>query len=150
MRFRLLLTLTFLTVAATAQVNPVKSGRATVNGHVYCADTNAPARRVSVQLETVKQASERIKDAPQYGGLPTGGIVKTALDGSFTFTNIPPGVYYVAVSAEGYLSPRIDAADIDNAEPPPPAGQPPLAIPKVTAQSDQTLTSIFALSAARP
>lgn len=125
--------------ALTLAAQTAKPGTGTVTGHVYCADTNAPARMASVQLETAKQAAERGSSEPsRYEGLPAGGIVKTGFDGSFAFTNIAPGAYYIVVSAERYLSPRADAADIDSAEPPPPAGQPPLAIPRVNVQADQT------------
>ncbi|MDQ1451086.1 MAG: hypothetical protein QOK38_952 [Acidobacteriaceae bacterium] len=133
-----LLLLPVLSLAATAQNNSAKQGSGTVTGHVYCADTNAPARMAQVQLETVKDAEQRsaIRPQPSYN-LPDGGIVQTALDGSFVIPKVPPGSYYVVATAAGYLSPRADAKDIDNAESPPAAGQPPLVIPKVDVQADQ-------------
>ena len=133
------LLLPLLTLAATAQNNSAKRGTGTVTGHVYCADTNAPARMASVQLEPAKDADDRGAGRPfQYSGPPPGGIVQTAFDGSFTFSAVPPGSYYVVVSAPGYLSPRANGKDFDSAEPQPPAGQPPIVIPKVDVQADQT------------
>jgi len=63
--------------------------------------------------------------------------VQTGLDGSFVIPKVPPGSYYVVATAAGYLSPRAEAKDIDNAEPPPAAGQPPLVIPRVDVQAGQ-------------
>jgi hypothetical protein len=138
MRLWPLLLLALPTLAAMAQ-NSAKPGTGAVTGHVYCADTNAPARVAQVQLETVRDAEQRsaIHPQPSYN-LPAGGIVQTALDGGFVIPKVPPGSYYVVATAAGYLSPRADAKDIDNAEPSPPAGQPPLVIPRVDVQADQT------------
>ena len=69
--------------------------------------------------------------------MPVGGIVQTAIDGSFVIPNVPPGRYYVVAALPGYLSPRLNAEDDDEALPPAPAGQPPVAIPKVDVQADQ-------------
>ncbi|MES2392087.1 MAG: carboxypeptidase-like regulatory domain-containing protein [Acidobacteriota bacterium] len=133
------LLLPFVALAATAQ-NSAKPGTDTVTGHIYCADTNAPARTAQVQLESVKDAEQRSKAySHSSGDSPTGGIVQTALDGSFVIPKVPPGSYYVVATAAGYLSPRADAKDIDNAEPPPPAGQPPLVLPRVDVQADQAV-----------
>jgi hypothetical protein len=133
-----LLLLPILALAASAQ-NSAKLGTGTVTGHVYCADTNAPARMAQVQLEMLKDAEQRSTSHSQPTfGMPAGGIVQTALDGSFVIPNVPRGSYYVVVTSAGYLSPRADAKDIDDAEPPSPAGQPPLAIPRVDVQPDQT------------
>ena len=133
-----LLFLALLALAATAQNNSAKPGTGTVTGHVYCADTNAPARGAQVQLESVKGAQHRLAGHGQAtSDMPAGGIVQTALDGGFVIPNVPPGSYYVVAKATGYLSPRAGAKDIDDAEPPPPAGQPPLVIPRVDVQADQ-------------
>jgi hypothetical protein len=133
-----LLLLPLLALAATAQNNSAKPGTGTVTGHVYCADTNAPARGAQVQVETVKNTEHRLAGHGQASSdMPAGGIVQTALDGSFVIPNVPPGSYYVVAKVAGYLSPRAGAKDIDDAEPPPPAGQPPLVIPRVDVQADQ-------------
>jgi hypothetical protein len=131
------LLLSVLALAAAAQ-NSAKPGTGTVTGHVYFADTNAPARMAQVKLETVKDAEQRSASHPESShNLPVGGIVQTVLDGSFVIPKVPPGSYYVVATAAGYLSPRADAKDIDDAEPPSPAGQPPLVIPRVDVQADQ-------------
>ena len=46
-----------LTLAATPQNNSAKPGTGTATGHVYCADTNAPARMASVRLKPVKETA---------------------------------------------------------------------------------------------
>jgi hypothetical protein len=134
------LLLPLLTIAATAQTNTsARRAAGTVTGHVYCADTNTPARMASVQLERLEDVEDRGADRPyHYSGPPSGGVVQTAFDGSFTFSSVPPGSYYVVVSAPGYLSPRANGDEFDNAAPQPPAGQQPIVIPKVNVQADQT------------
>ncbi len=132
-----LLFLPFLTLAASAQnSSAAKPGTGTVTGHVYCADTNAPARAASVQLEPVKDA-KRSGTSLFSGDAPAGGIARTGFDGSFTLSKVPPGSYYVVASAQGYLSPMPNDDESDDAEPQPPAGQPPVVIPRVDVQADQ-------------
>jgi hypothetical protein len=136
MRSRSLLLVPLLTLASVAQNNFAKSATGTVTGHVYCADTNAPARMASVQLEPVSDAEKQ--SGPQSLDDPPGGVVQTALDGGFVIRNTAPGSYYVIASKLGYLSPRPHDDDSDIAEPQPPAGQPPIVIPRVDVQADQT------------
>jgi hypothetical protein len=132
------LLLSVLALTATAQ-NPARPGTGAVAGHVYCADTNAPARMASVQLESVKEAEQRSGAHPHFSGdTPAGGVAQTGFDGSFTLSNVPPGAYYVVAAKAGYLSPHASVEDFDTAEPEPPAGQPPIVIPKVDVQADQT------------
>jgi Carboxypeptidase regulatory-like domain len=139
MRFWLLL-LPFLAVAASAQSG--HSGRhasGTVTGHVYCADTNAPARVASVQLAPVKKVEQGSPTHVHLNvELPAGGVAQTAFDGSFALSRVPPGSYYVIVVKAGYLSPRSNDDDGDDVEPQPPAGQPPVVVPRVDVQADQT------------
>jgi hypothetical protein len=132
-----LLFLPFLTLAASAQSSSAaKPGTGTVTGHVYCADTNAPARVASVQLEPVKDAKQ--SGASLFtGDAPVGGIARTGFDGSFTLSKVPPGSYYVVASAQGYLTPLPNGDESDDAEPKPPAGQPPVVIPRVDVGADQ-------------
>jgi hypothetical protein len=133
-----LLLLPLLTIAATAQTNPsARRATGTVTGHVYCADTNTPARLASVQLAPVKNAEERSGTSVHVTDLPAGGVSQTGLDGSFTLTRVPPGSYYVIVVKAGYLSPRPRDDDSDDIEPQPPPGQPPLVVPRVDVQAGQ-------------
>jgi hypothetical protein len=136
-----LLLLSLLTLVGIAQ-NSAKPGTGTVTGHVYCADTNAPARMARVRLESVNDAQQHEGSNPQDSpDMPVGGIVQTALDGSFVIPNVPPGRYYIVASLPGYLSPRQNAGDDDEALPPAPAGQPPVVIPKVDVQADQAASA---------
>ena len=109
-----LLLLASSTLAATAQ-SSAKPGTGTVTGHVYCADTNAPARMASVQLKPVKE-SHLARHGSARIGMPASGIVQTALDGSFAIPNVAPGSYYVIVTASGYLSPHPHDDNSDDSE----------------------------------
>jgi hypothetical protein len=68
-------------------------------GHVYCADTNAPARMAKVLLlpkanSTTKNKSEGSASLPGAG---------TDFDGAFRIDNVPAGEYYVYALLPGYL-----------------------------------------------
>lgn len=101
MRPWLLLLLSLFTLAVTAQSNSAKPATSTVTGHVYCADTNAPARMASVMLEPVRIVDE--------AGIVTSGshsqimmtAVQTGLDGSFMIPKVSPGAYYVIAYKAG-------------------------------------------------
>lgn len=136
-----LLLLSILTIAATAQTNSsARQGTGTATGHIYCADTNAPARLAAVKLAPVKKADERSRTSGHISvtDLPAGGVAQTGFDGSFTLTGVPPGSYYVIVRKTGYLSPRPNEDDSDDVEPQPPPGQPPAVVPTIDVQADQT------------
>jgi hypothetical protein len=135
-----LLLLSFSTLTATAQ-SSAKPGTGIVTGHIYCADTNAPARMASVQLKPVKKIAPRPGTDPHDIGMPASGVVQTALDGSFAIPNVAPGSYYVIVTASGYLSPHPpddNSANSDDAKTQPPASKPPVTIPRVDLTADQT------------
>jgi hypothetical protein len=135
-----LLLLASSTLAATAQSSG-KPGTGTVTGHVYCADTNAPARMASVQLKPVKEIAPRPGTDPHDIGLPANGVVETALDGSFAIPNVAPGSYYVIVTASGYLSPHPhddNSDDSDDAKTKPSASKPLATISRVDLTADQT------------
>jgi len=137
MRPWLLLPLASLTLAATAQSTSAKLGTGTVTGHVYCADTNAPARMASVQLEPISHA-EKLSGPPIFTANGSSGrIVQTALDGGFVIPSVAPGAYYVVVNAPGYLPPEAADDDIDDTGPRAPSKQPRLVIPKVDVTADQ-------------
>jgi len=75
-------------------------------GHVYCTDTNTPARLAKVTLLPVTDdPAPRTTDK---AGKRTGQVfnpIQTVLDGSFTMPRVEPGYYYVIVQYPGYVSP---------------------------------------------
>jgi hypothetical protein len=78
----------------------------TVSGHVYFADTKAPARKAMVYLEPVATLQ---RDAPpdRGGGHDDGSVilaVGTQFDGSYLFTHVASGSYYVIAACPGYVS----------------------------------------------
>src|ERR1700761_8412498 len=112
------LLLPFLTIAATAQYNSAaRHPTGAITGHIYCGDTNAPARMASVQLDPIK-GPKRSGASRISGDVPAGGVAQTGFDGSFTLSRVSPGSYYVITSKPGYLSTRPD--DDNEAEPTPP------------------------------
>jgi hypothetical protein len=103
-----LLVIPALCLSCTAQSTAsARQKTTTVTGHVYCADTNAPARFASVMLEPVS-----LIEKPHLPGGKNEGhaeimvtAVETTLDGSFTLPKVSPGTYYVIAYKAGYLSP---------------------------------------------
>ncbi len=91
-------------------VDPSTNG-GTVVGHVYCADTHAPAHLARVSLSPVPQAGS------QGGGRFGGGMVTADMDGAFLIQGVAPGSYYVNVQMPGYVSPlqSVAAADLRDA-----------------------------------
>lgn len=81
-----------------------------VTGHVFCADTNEPARFASVSLEAVPDPSAAKSDASHGRFASFGGgatiSVETTLDGSFALSKVKPGDYFVIVSQPGYIKAR--------------------------------------------
>lgn len=70
---------------------------ATVTGHVYCADTQKPARFANiVLLPTDSQGGRSARGS---------GFATTGSDGSFRIEGISPGDYYAEVIMPGYLQP---------------------------------------------
>lgn len=100
-----LLLLPLFVLATMAQSTSAKPATSTVTGHVYCADTYAPARMASVMLEPLRVVDE--------AGIVTAGShsqimmtsVQTGLDGSFAIPKVRTGAYYVVAYKPGYLSP---------------------------------------------
>ena len=77
-------------------------------GHVYCSDTNAPARLAKVTLVPVPPdsgpstpAEKETHQSPHTLYTP----IQTLLDGSFTMPHVEPGYYYLVVQYPGYVSP---------------------------------------------
>jgi hypothetical protein len=98
----------------TAQA-PGKEVFGTVTGHVFCEDTNAPARLARVTLVAVKDVSDFDPDAKKNDSGRTYSLIETMLDGSFAATKVKPGTYYVVAEKEGYLSgmERFNADDLN-------------------------------------
>jgi hypothetical protein len=67
----------------------------TVTGHVYCADTQKPARFANIRLQSVEAQ----------GGRFGGGFATTGSDGSFRIIGVAPGDYYADVMMPGYVQP---------------------------------------------
>lgn len=90
----LLWTVALGTVSFVVHAQNTDSG--TVTGHVFCADTQKPARFASIRLQPVDGQAGR-------GG--RGGFATTGSDGSFRITGVPPGDYYADVTMPGYIQP---------------------------------------------
>jgi hypothetical protein len=77
-----------------------------VNGHVYLGDTKTPARKATVYLQPAAALRE---DGPPGGGnRRDNGItisIETSFDGSYSFSHVPFGSYYVVAVQPGYISP---------------------------------------------
>jgi hypothetical protein len=69
----------------------------TVTGHVYCADTQKPARFANIRLQPVDAEGGRF-------GI-RGGFATTGSDGSFRITGVSAGDYYADVMMPGYVQP---------------------------------------------
>jgi hypothetical protein len=86
-------------------------GFGSIVGHVYCADTNAPARFARVTIEPVEDFKRVDLDAKPLavpGRIPSTTLMETKPDGSFAIENVIPGTYYILVELAGYLSPLTD------------------------------------------
>ncbi len=93
-------------VPVLSQSSPTDEGIATssVSGHIYCADTNAPARMAMVVLQPADAVDNYRPDSSAQVTTHAEGV-QTQLDGSFSIPHVSPGTYYVIASAPGYLSP---------------------------------------------
>jgi hypothetical protein len=106
------------TICVTQQVNDGKPSdsadkavtSASVTGRVFLDDTKAPCRKATVQLQPVALLQT---DAPPNGrgGHEQGGPVTTEIeaqfDGSYSFTHVALGSYYVVATCPGYVSPLL-------------------------------------------
>ncbi|HEV2577714.1 MAG TPA: carboxypeptidase regulatory-like domain-containing protein [Acidobacteriaceae bacterium] len=98
-----------------------KPGTGTVTGHVFCQDTQKPARFAQVTLLAVPPA---VTAMPKLDGTDTKTIeafrksmndamssttfvmTETGLDGSFAAEDLAPGDYFVMASVGGYIQPH--------------------------------------------
>ena len=68
----------------------------TVNGRVYCADTNLPARLAQVSLDAYStDTSGHV--------LHTGKVAITDLDGRFSIAGVSEGTYVISIHLTGYM-----------------------------------------------
>ncbi|MFY9936978.1 MAG: carboxypeptidase-like regulatory domain-containing protein, partial [Silvibacterium sp.] len=108
------------TPAPEATGSVAESVFGSVSGHVYCADTNAPARFATVTLQPAPEKTEaspgkRIAPAPQSAPPAT----RTGLDGGFHFSVVRPGTYFLVADYPGYVSPiaKLSADELKSKEP---------------------------------
>lgn len=103
---RLFVPLLGMTAMLTATRHAIgqSSDSGTVTGHVYCADTQRPARFANIRLRPAEERDAR------FGGFASGrgGFATTGSDGSFRITGIAPGDYYADVMMPGYIQPLAD------------------------------------------
>lgn len=87
-----------------AQARSGVSGR--VTGHVYCGDTNGPARLANVTLQPVpaKKTKAETNAGSENADAEQTASVMTDLSGAFTVEHVTPGLYYVIVELPGYLN----------------------------------------------
>jgi hypothetical protein len=96
-------------------------GFGSVVGHVYCADTNAPARFARVTIEPVedfKRVTPEAKSSSAPAHFPSTTLTETRPDGSFAIEYVTPGTYYILVELAGYLSPLTEFASDEITIPP--------------------------------
>ena len=104
--------LLFTTAAAqtpASSSNHAESATGVVTGHVYCSDTNEPARLATVMLEPVPPDPKPPTASGAAAAKSTAertGTVMTALDGSYSIGDVHPGAYYVIVEERGYVNAR--------------------------------------------
>jgi hypothetical protein len=108
LRLGFLLLLSILAGATAARGQSGDSG--SVSGHVYCADTQKPARFASVHLRMAAPGS--LTSGRRFG--QGTSFATTGADGSFSVSNLEPGDYLVDASLPGYLRPLrgLDGDDI--------------------------------------
>ena len=92
-----------------------------VTGHVYCMDTNGPARQARVTLQSAAEIADFDAQAQREtrvrGAVRASNSVETRLDGSFTIEGLSPGIYYVMAELAGYISPVAQFNEYELQEP---------------------------------
>jgi len=113
---RLLFVLLLLPATVLAQQN---SAFGTVSGHVYCSDTQQPARMGQIELSSIPDPPAAGSSAKKEPSEPRNISVKIGLDGSFLFPRVPPGNYYVVADRPGYIGPESQFTDAEIGSPAP-------------------------------
>lgn len=133
--------LLLLAAPALAQTHTATAPEPTgaVSGHVYCGDTNQPARFAHVSLEAIPDASVASTSTKPSAHSNAATSVETSLDGSYTLSGVRPGSYYVIVELTGYIKPR-DIFTKEQIADPAPAMRALVAaaLPHVTVESGHT------------
>lgn len=82
-------------------------GTGAVSGQVICGDTQQPARLAHVVLQPIVDLHSPVLGGKTDGYHPEGifHLQTVGLDGRFTIPAVAPGLYYVIVEQEGYVSP---------------------------------------------
>jgi hypothetical protein len=92
-------------------------GAGSVSGHVYCADTNKPARLARVTVEPVDDLRAVQVDASgnflRRRGAATAVLTETGKDGAYSIDSLPPGQYYIVAELPGYLSPLTEFTSVN-------------------------------------
>lgn len=81
----------------------VPGGTGAINGYVYCADTNTPARMATVRVQSV--SSLGLDSGGPGEGSQDGVVTSTGMDGAFRVDRLTPGDYVVLATLRGYLFP---------------------------------------------
>jgi hypothetical protein len=112
---RIFILLLFLPSTILAQQN---STFGTVSGHVYCTDTQQPARLGEIRLSSFPEpsAAGSAKKEPSEARNISANI---GLDGSFLFPHVPPGNYSVIADRPGYIAPEAQFTDAEIGSPAP-------------------------------
>ncbi|QEE30135.1 carboxypeptidase regulatory-like domain-containing protein [Terriglobus albidus] len=88
-----------------------------VTGHIFCADTHAPARQAKISLVPLPEENGKSADLLRRGRGRGEGF--SDLNGAFVIDHASPGTYAVQVELTGYLDPMsgIDLSDWESLEP---------------------------------
>jgi hypothetical protein len=121
------------------------SSTGTVTGHVYLDDTKGPARKAKVSLQPTDALQSNAPHNRSSGQSDSRVTIEieTSFDGSFSFSHVANGAYYVIASYPGYLSPLAEArSPYDTQQSSGPAEAKAKervveTIPRVTVESDQ-------------
>ena len=77
-----------------------------MTGRVFLDDTKSPARKAGVYLEPAESLQADTEPDRRKTGL-VSARVDAQFDGSYTFTHVAPGSYYVVATNPGYISPAV-------------------------------------------
>jgi hypothetical protein len=107
---RIFFFLLFLPSTILAQQN---STFGTVSGHVYCSDTQQPARLGRIKLSSIPDPPAAGPAAKKESSEPRIISAEIGLDGSFLFPHVPSGNYYVVADRPGYIAPEAQFTDAE-------------------------------------